>query len=278
VIVRRLGAIGIAAIVAAAVVVPSARAALFFLFKPTTANAGEVVTVRLGGTPPGFTLEQREKPLRRPLRLYLVPSAVAGEVSSRFDRRLHFVGALYPDKNSRGILSFVVPPLDTGPYAIAYWCRTCAPGGRAVFGVQTVPQVSRFRHLMGLRLRMPPATETCPVSGDGPYGNGLLSTLLPPDGIRLARKDPDGTLFDKLGWLPHRPFPNTLEVRGERLDAPSPPLRVISVNWGYSIVNGRRQRGSWASAVVFPSEGCWRITGRVQDVALSYVVKVVAER
>ena len=48
------------------------------------------------------------------------------------------------------------------------------------------------------------------------------------------------------------------------------------MNWGYSIVDGRRQRGSWASAVEFPSEGCWRLTGRVQDVSLSYVVKVVA--
>jgi hypothetical protein len=32
----------------------------------------------------------------------------------------------------------------------------------------------------------------------------------------------------------------------------------------------------WASAVKFPSEGCWRLTGRVGDIALSYVVKVVA--
>jgi hypothetical protein len=28
--------------------------------------------------------------------------------------------------------------------------------------------------------------------------------------------------------------------------------------------------------VELPSEGCWRITGRVADISLSYVVKVVA--
>lgn len=274
--VRRLGVLALVAVVLAAGIVSSAQAALFFLFKPTTAKAGELITVRLGGTPPGFTLAKREKPFQRPIRLYLVPSAVAEDVSSRFDRRLHFVGSLYPDKNSRGILSFVVPPLDTGPYAIAYWCRTCAPYGRVAFGTQTVPRVSRYRHLMGLRIRMPAATETCPVSGEGPYGNGLLSTTLPPDGIRFARREPDGTLFDKLGWLPHRSFPNTLTVRGERLDGPG-QMRVLAVNWGHVYVNGQQGRGSWASAVVFPSEGCWKLSARVQDISLSYVVEVVAK-
>jgi hypothetical protein len=48
-------------------------------------------------------------------------------------------------------------------------------------------------------------------------------------------------------------------------------MRVRAVNWGYSSTG----RGSWASAVSFPGEGCWRITGRVRDVSLTYVVKVV---
>ncbi|MBA3434135.1 MAG: hypothetical protein H0U08_08590, partial [Actinobacteria bacterium] len=51
--------------------VSSASAALFFLFKPTAARTGDVVTVRLGGTPPGFTLDQRERPYRNGMRLYL---------------------------------------------------------------------------------------------------------------------------------------------------------------------------------------------------------------
>ena len=260
----------------AAGVASSASAALFFLFEPTTADAGEVVTVRLGGTPASFTLEQREKPFRNGIRLYLVPSAVAGDVESRFDKRLHFIGRITPDRRSRGILSFVVPPLDTGPYAVASWCPACAKNsfGRTFF-VQTVPRVSRYRRWMGLRLRLPSVAETCPVSGEGTYGNDLLSTTLPPDGVLSTRIDEDG-LFQKLGWLPHRGFPDSLAVRGERLDAASPPLRVLSVNWGYSIVPGRPRIGSWASAVKFPSAGCWRITGRVRDISLSYVVEVVA--
>ncbi len=272
---RRLVILVLVAAVIAAGVASTASGALFFLFKPTTADAGELVTVRLGGTPASFTLAQREKPFRNGIRLYLVSSGVAAEVSSRFDPRLHFIGRIVPDRNHRGVLSFRVPPLDSGAFALASWCPACAKNsfGRTFF-VQAVPRVSRYRRWMGLRVRMPSATETCPVSDPGTYGNGLLSTTVPPGGVLSTRRDEDG-LFQKLGWLPHQGFPDSLAVRGERLDATSPPMRVLGVNWGYAS-SGPAAKGSWASAVKFPSEGCWRITGRVRDITLSYVVKVVA--
>ena len=203
---------------------------------------------------------------------------------TRFDRRLHFIGSLAPDRYVRGTLAFTVPPLDTDEYAVAaWWPGDARYGRRTTFFVWPVGQdtASRYRPLMLLRVQMPPATETCPVTVPKPgpsrwgnYGNGLLSTGLPRDGVLVARRDPDGTLFDKLGWLPHG-FTGVLTVRGERLDATSPPMRVLSVNWGYASI-GPASRGSWASAVTFPSEGCWRITGRVRDVSLIYVVRVVA--
>ncbi|HLG09032.1 MAG TPA: hypothetical protein VI409_10240 [Gaiellaceae bacterium] len=272
----RFGVLVLAAAVVAAVVAASAHAALFFLFKPTTARAGDLVTVRLGGTPATFTLDQRERPFQRPLRLYLVRNRVAGEISTRFDPRLHFIGALVPDRNVRGVLTFTVPPLDTDTYVVAAWCPGCAKHslGRT-FSVLPIPRVSRYRDLMGLRVRLPSAMETCPVTGEGRYGNGLLSTTLPADGVLLARREPDGSLFQKLPWLPRAGLTGVLTVRGERLDAPSPRMGVLSVNWGYAS-SGPAARGSWASAVSFPSEGCWRISGRVRDVTLSYVVKVVA--
>jgi hypothetical protein len=249
---RRFVVLALVSLLAVALI-SSASAALFFLFKPTSADAGDVVTVRLGGTPANFTLDQRERPFRNGIRLYLVPSSAAGDVESRFDSRVHFIGRIVPDRKGRGVLSFTVPPLDTGPYALASWW---------------------YRPWMGLQVRLPSAAEVCPVSDEGTYGNGLLSTWVPPGGILPARTDADG-LFQKLGWLPHRGFPDALAVRGERLDAPSPPMRVLGVYWGHAS-SGPAAKGSWASAVKFPSEGCWRITGRVQDVTLSYVVKVVA--
>lgn len=233
-----------------------------------------MVAVRLGGTPPGFTLDKRVGPFKRPIRLYLVPNDVAGEVSSRSDARLHFVGRLVPDRNGRGLLKFRVPPLDTAPYAVAAWCPDCARNsfGRTFF-VLPVPSggAGRFRHLQLLHVRMPNAAQACPMTR-GTYGNGFLSTGLSPNGILLAQREPGGTLSDKLGRLPRNGFTGVLTVRGERLDAASPPMEVLGVNWGYSYPSGR---GSWASAVRFPSEGCWRITGRVRDISLSYVVKVV---
>ena len=266
----RFSGLVLAAAVVAGTIVSSATAALFFLFKPTAAKPGDAVTVRLGGTPASFTLADREKPFQRPIRLYLVQNLISDDVTSRFDRRLHFIGRIVPDRSARGTLAFRVPPLDTGTYVAAAWCPGCArySFGRTFF-VLWLPNVSRHREQMGLRIQMP--TGTCPVT-KGRYGNGLLSTTVPgDDGVLVARRDPDGTLFQKLWWLPREGFTGKLTVRGERLDA-SGQMRVLSVNWGYSSDG----RGSWASAVTFPSEGCWRLTGRVRDVSLTYVVKVVS--
>jgi hypothetical protein len=272
--VRRLVAVVVAAAVAVAIA-GSAHAALFFLFAPRSAEAGQVVTVRLGGTPAGFTLADREKPFGKPMRVYLVPNDVAGEVTGRFDPRLHFVGVLVPDRNPRGVLTFRAPPLDSAAYAVAAWCPGCAGASFGeTFFVLGVTQFTRSRFPgMLLRLRLPDPRDACPVT-TGRYGNGLLSVDV-RGGVLSRPREPDGTLFDELGWLPRKGFTGTLTVRGERIDAPG-RLNVLSVNWGYSYAPGKQPRGSWASAVTFPSEGCWRITGRVRDVSLTYVVRVVA--
>ena len=272
---RRFGVLTLVVSIAAAIVISSAQAALFFLFEPTAASANEMVTVRLGGTPASFTLHQREEPFEPAIRLYLVPRGAAEKVRSRFDPRLHFVGAIVPDRKFRGVLTFRAPPLDTGRYALAAWCPGCAANslGRTFF-VQTVPQVSRFGRWMGLSLRLPAPTASCPVT-TGRHGNGFLSVGLPDDGVLAMQREPDGTLFDKLGWLPKKGWGGNLSVHGERLDAPG-RMRVLNVFWGHTFVNGRQGRGSWMTPVKLSSEGCWRISGRVADISLSYVVKVVA--
>ena len=254
-----------------------AHGALFFLFRPTSVAAGELVTVRLGGTPAGFEHADRERPYRHPVRVYLVRDELAREITSRLDSRLHFVGSIAPDRDSRGVLTFQVPPLDTGRYAAAAWCPECArySAGRTFF-VLPRPRVSRFREQMTLAVRMPNATrDSCPVTiprgPQGRYTNGLLYTTLNRYGYMrpVAR---DGTLFNKLPWVPLRGLRGELIVRGERLDAPG-RMRVLAVNWG-SASRGPARTGSWMSAVEFPSEGCWRISARLGDVALSYVARV----
>ncbi|MGZ8782705.1 MAG: hypothetical protein ACXWZB_04320 [Gaiellaceae bacterium] len=115
---------------------------------------------------------------------------------------------------------------------------------------------------------------TRPTRPSGRYGTARLWTVLPRDGVLRVARGPDGRLFDKLAWIPDRDRGSALTVSGGRLDRPG-KLRVLSVNWGYSSTG----KGSWASAVVFPSAGCWRLTGRLGLLGatkLSYIVRVVA--
>jgi len=67
---------------AAAIVSPSADAALFFLFNPTSAKPGSHVSIRTGGTPLRFRSSQRVRPSQQPIRLFLVANDVALEVTS----------------------------------------------------------------------------------------------------------------------------------------------------------------------------------------------------
>lgn len=263
----------------------NARAALFFLFDRPSASPNDRMTVRTGGTPKGFALSQRVKPLQRPVRLYLVRSDVAVEVHSRFDSRLNFVGSVVPDKNVRGLLTFSVPPLDSGAYTLAYWCPGCATysRGRTFFVQQTDQFVQRYRSQALLRID---TTQTCPVTlpnGNRPlgqpcnvswYGNGLLWAGLRADGIYAVPQDrvgADGSIGNKLLWVTTPPW-RAPTISGERLDAPAPPLRVLGVNQGSF---SSAEKPSFMSAVSFPAAGCWRLRARVGDVSLSYVVDVV---
>jgi hypothetical protein len=131
-------------------------AALFFLFRPSTAHFGDTVAVRTGGTPPSFTLSDRARPLLDPISLYLVRNEVADQVRSRRDSRLVPIGTLVPDKNGHGILSFRVPDLRPARYAAVAYCPGCARFSRGrtflplkVDGENVVP---RYRRLLVLQV------------------------------------------------------------------------------------------------------------------------------
>ena len=80
-------------------------------------------------------LTEGAKPLQRPIPLYLVSNAIAKDVSSPDDPRLHYIGSILLDKNGRGVLRFTVPTLRSNRYAVAGVCIQCAPysGGRTFF-------------------------------------------------------------------------------------------------------------------------------------------------
>ena len=127
----------------------------------------------------------------------------------------------------------------------------------------------------------PPGPNTCPITlqnGETPpgerrspdhHGNGALWTVLPADGKIWAAPNyilPDGSTDIKFPWW--RGIHGALNITGRRLDMPAPPLRA-DIPEGYGL------SGFQASGVIFPTEGCWEVTGRVSNVSLIFVTLVV---
>jgi hypothetical protein len=127
--------------------------------------------------------------------------------------------------------------------------------------------------------------KRCPVTianGNGPpgerpspdhHGNGALWTGLPPDGIdNGGTPEPDGSTSQKYPWWTVGTT-GELTIQGRRVDASAPPLRA-RINSGmpetaFAEVAGGR---FWSSGIYFPTEGCWRVTGRVGRASLTFVV------
>jgi hypothetical protein len=109
-------------------------------------------------------------------------------------------------------------------------------------------------------------------------GNGLWADLWWPQGTILAGPDengavaatiePDGSIAAKLGWW--RDAAGKLRIEGRRLDVDAAPLRA-------TVPDGYGRTGFQAMGLDFPTEGCWRVTGRVGRADLTFVV-LVAKR
>ena len=152
-----------------------------------------------------------------------------------------------------------------------------------------VAGAGRLTHLLALQAQtavLSPTAASCPVTrpngqvppGEQPdaqsYGNGALWTILWRDGTVIFEPDgsgfllANGSLKMKFPWW--RSVSDPLTITGKRLDAPAAPLRA-EIPAGYS---GRFQ----ATSLVFPTEGCWEVTGRVGEASLTFVTRVVNHR
>ncbi|MBA2461515.1 MAG: hypothetical protein H0V45_07105 [Actinobacteria bacterium] len=101
------------------------------------------------------------------------------------------------------------------------------------------------------------------------HGNGVLWVAIAYGGVIPAgesNQQPDGSIRMKFPWW--RGVFGELKITGVRLDAAAPPLRV-------EIPSGYGNTGFQASGLIFPTEGCWEVTGRVGSAALTLVVQVV---
>ncbi len=253
-----------------------------FLFSRASAKPGERLSIQTQQRPEP---EVGERARQGPIRLYLVPKATAASIRSRFDPRVFFIGAMTLDSRGRGALIFSVPPLESGPYLIAGWCARCPESNQPAFFVQAVNAEipARYRRQALLRISSPDPARTCSVTlpnGSTPpglrplpnyHGNGMLWATLPGDGIYRGRPDTDGNFFEKILWYAAGTS-GELRVTARRIDAPAPTPRTQPVPGSPP---GFRGTGSWATRVWFTSEGCWKVTGRIRDVSLIFIARVV---
>jgi len=92
-----------------------------------------------------------------------------------------------------------------------------------------------------------------------PWPDGVV--LIPPTNVHA-----DGSLDMKFPWW--RGAIGLLTITGRRLDALEPPLRSY-------IPDGYGEHGFQATGIIFPTEGCWEITGRTGEARLTFVQRVV---
>jgi hypothetical protein len=79
----------------------------------------------------------------------------------------------------------------------------------------------------------------------------------------------DGALTMKWPWW--RGVPGQLVISGRRLDAEAPPMAA-------EIPEGYGDTGFQATGLIFPTTGCWEVTGQVGDATLTFVTRVVDAR
>jgi hypothetical protein len=131
----------------------------------------------------------------------------------------------------------------------------------ASIGAQQAPELASF---------VCPVTK--PKSPMYEFKNEFLTTMLWPDGTVVFKPDgpgevkEDGSLEMKFGWM--RLVKGQLHIEGRRLDGAAPPLTAV-------IPAGYGDTGFQSTALIFPTPGCWEVTGHVGNGSLTFVTRVV---
>lgn len=99
----------------------------------------------------------------------------------------------------------------------------------------------------------------------GPFGLWPEGTVVfKPGGAGFVTRD--GSLGMKFGW--QRGVRGQLRIEGHRLDASAPPLRS-------EVPEGYGDLGFQPTYLIFPTPGCWEVTGRVGEASVTFVTRVV---
>jgi hypothetical protein len=139
-------------------------------------------------------------------------------------------------------------------------CPVTLPGSSRSFGKRTPGSEA-------MSFFEPGTSHWKPVLMIGPFGlwpNGTV--VFKPGGPGSI--EPDGSLAMKFGWTRGEGLRGKLKIHGRRLDTPAPPLRA-------DIPDGYGDTGFQATALIFPTEGCWEVTGEVGETRLTFVTRVI---
>ena len=98
---------------------------------------------------------------------------------------------------------------------------------------------------------------------------GVGPIVFTPNGAGV--RNPDGSLGIKHAW--YRTIRGDVVIAGHRLDAPAPPLPVVVLR---GPEDGYGETGFHTGGLLFPSEGCWEVTGSVGIESLTFVALVVS--
>lgn len=110
-------------------------------------------------------------------------------------------------------------------------------------------------------------------AGSAHWNGNLYVGALWPDGTIVFRPGgagyvyPDGSVGMKIAWYRGKGLHGKLTIEGKRVDAAAPPLRAKINEYG--------DTGFQPSEVIFPTEGCWQVTGKVADASVTFVTRVV---
>jgi hypothetical protein len=114
--------------------------------------------------------------------------------------------------------------------------------------------------------------QRAPVRNNTLHGTESLSVTLTADSTSVFRPGgpggvlPDGAL--KIKYPMFRGIEGQIAVQGRRLDAPAAPLRA-DIPAGYGRI------GLQPVSLIFPTAGCWEVTGTIEGASLTFVVRVI---
>lgn len=154
-------------------------------------------------------------------------------------------------------------------------CFGCTPFGPPDLGRSPAPRTSAadacpvtkpgaVAHRSITERALPPIRDYT-NGGQGLYGNEAVTVLLPESGELFINRPQVGADV-KFGWWRH--VGGNLVISGERLDGSAPPL-------GSFVPDGYGPSGFQAASLIFPTAGCWRVSGRVDGRSLEVVVRVI---